>query len=163
MICNNKKQLFLLRHAQAENIDALKIDADRHLTKTGEKNAFNIGKYLKKEVEQIDKILCSPAKRTKQTLENLNMNYKNSEFIPSIYGSQTNTLFKLIQSQKKSIMNLLLIGHNPSITQLASFFYGKYISEIPTCGLIKIEFNVKSWVDISDKTKTLFKYHYPKN
>ena len=60
-------------------------------------------------------------------------------------------------------MNLLLIGHNRSITQLASFIYGKYISEIPTSGLIKIEFNVKSWVDISDKTKKSFKYHYPKN
>ena len=163
MICNNKKQLLLLRHAQAENIDALKIDADRPLTKTGKKNAFNIGKYLQKEVDQIDKVICSPTKRTKQTLENLNINCKNSEFIPSIYGSQTNTLFKLIQSQKKSIMTLLLIGHNPSVTQLTSFFYGKYISEIPTCGLIKIEFNVKSWVDISDKTKTSFKYHYPKN
>ena len=59
MICNNKKQLFLLRHAQAENIDPLKIDADRHLTKTGEKNAFNIGKYLKKEVDQIDKFYAA--------------------------------------------------------------------------------------------------------
>ena len=83
-----------------KNIDALKIDADRPLTNTGEKNAFNVGKYLQKEVDQIDKVICSPAKRTKQTLENLNINYKDSEFIPSIYGSQTNTLFKLIQSQK---------------------------------------------------------------
>ena len=137
MICNDKKQLYLLRHAQAENIDASKIDADRHLTKTGEKNAFNIGKYLQKEVDQIDKILCSPAKRTKQTLENLNVNYKNSEFIPSIYGSQTNTLFKLIQSQKKSIMNLLLIGHNPSITQLASFFMENILVKFLLVGLLK--------------------------
>ena len=69
MICNNKKQLLLLRHAQAENIDALKIDADRPLTKTGGKNAFNLGMYLQKEIDQIDKVICSPAKRTKQTLE----------------------------------------------------------------------------------------------
>ena len=62
MICNNKKKLLLLRHAQAENIDALKIDADRPLTNTGGK-CFQCGKYLQKEVDQIDEVISDPAKR----------------------------------------------------------------------------------------------------
>jgi phosphohistidine phosphatase len=56
----------------------------------------------------------------------------------------------------------MLFGHNPEITDLVNFFSSYYIPNVPTCGIVEIEFPVERWDDIDQAEPTSFDFDYPK-
>src|ERR1700728_3320894 len=63
------KRLFLLRHAKSSWDDPAFEDHDRPLSARGRRAASLIGAYLDREQVQIPLVLCSSARRTRETLE----------------------------------------------------------------------------------------------
>ncbi len=115
------KQLFLLRHAQALPADGAS-DIERKLTPNGQADARALGTTMKNKNYQPDLVLCSPAKRTKETLEHLIESLEECpvETVPGIYHGTRGDLFHLIQNVSDDVKALLLIGHNPVIHELAA-------------------------------------------
>lgn len=119
-------QLLIMRHAKSDWSEGSRSDFDRPLTTRGKKSAKLMGKWLKANQYLIDRIICSPALRAKQTcqlvLEELDKTSKNSVFWEAaIYDASLNNLISLINQYSEEIHTLLIIGHNPGLDQLLCY------------------------------------------
>ena len=48
--------------------------------------------------------------------------------------------------------NVMIFGHNHAFTSICNIFGDKFIDNLPTSGLVVIDFNVDSWSDIKHGT-----------
>jgi phosphohistidine phosphatase len=115
------KRLLLLRHAQAMPAEG-GSDIDRVLSPKGLADALALGRVLKAGGLIPAHILCSSAKRTQQTcaevLKGLDTPV-HTEFSKKIYSAGLGDLLELIQSADDGLESLMIIGHNPTIYELA--------------------------------------------
>jgi len=56
----------------------------------------------------------------------------------------------------------MMFGHNPGFTWLANGLTKEAIENIPTCGIVAIDFDVSSWNEIGKQSGTLRFFEYPK-
>jgi phosphohistidine phosphatase len=147
------KSLFLLRHAKASAGGVLITDEDRPLSERGVKDAKTLGNKLHKKSYDFDLILTSPAIRsitTAQLLAN-RLGYKQKYILVDkhLYAANLDDLFKAISKIPKKIDSLMLVGHNPSISNLARHLAGEAVS-MPTCALVELILEMKDWGQISE-------------
>jgi len=159
------KQLVLIRHAKSSWSDPLLDDFDRPLNKRSLKDAPFMAKLLRKKGLKPDLIVSSASLRTKLTLEFFikEFDYKGKLiFERSIYEAAYKNLLKIIKNVEKRYKTLFLVAHNPSLNDLADFLLGNFEENIPTCGIVQIDFDVENWSDISKNNATLICFEYPK-
>ena len=65
-----------------------------------------------------------------------------------IYQVGTDDIFNLIFGIKDNVDSLMIVGHNPTLTQFANLFLEEMIELLPTSGIISINFEADSWNDI---------------
>jgi phosphohistidine phosphatase len=106
-----KRELILLRHAHAESLKAGEDDAQRILSPRGIVEAEDAGHWLVEHKALPARVLCSPARRTKQTLA--------PTMEPRIYEATAGELIALIDEHIDS-ERLLMVGHNPGFETLAA-------------------------------------------
>ena len=117
------KRLMLIRHGDAPK-GPTSMDIDRELSVKGQKQVSLSAQYLEKY--DIGHVLCSPVPRTRQTFAILNNNLNLAENIidypPSIYENSHDTLVRLVDIQQNKKETMLIVGHNPSLLQLALYY-----------------------------------------
>ena len=108
-------RLSLLRHAEAASASA---DKERPLTANGLRAMKSLGAHL---TDRPDLVLCSPARRTRETLQALLPEGERPEtrFLDKIYEATPGTLLELIKENGGDRRHILLVGHNPGIHGLA--------------------------------------------
>lgn len=140
-------QLIIVRHASASWDPIYKNDFDRPLKKVGISETSLISEYLSRKNFLPDHIISSTAVRTTETAEQIikNINYKNKfETIDEIYNSTYQNLIKCISKVNNKYKNLMLVGHNPSVTEVINYFCNNAkIDNVPTCGVAIINFEFK--------------------
>jgi phosphohistidine phosphatase len=159
-----KKKLYLIRHAKSSWKNISLDDFDRPLNKRGKNDAPIIGKLLKERINHIDLIITSPAKRTAETARIIGKNMDYTKMIlydEKIYEASANDLLQIIRELDDKISNVLLVGHNPGLTDLVNYLSNEIISNIPTCGVVAIEFK-NTWMDIKVKDGKITFFEYPK-
>lgn len=160
------KHLYLLRHAQkAHNSE----DADTPLSAKGEDQAKALSEWIRQHNVKFDHILCSPALRTKQTFELLDMKETTIEFEDMLYDSMMsngqdliNSLSETIEKTTNNINELLIIAHMPNLMRLCHFLSDAISLEentiltfgYPSCGLVRIDLNIKNWNEIKNARKS---------
>ena len=120
------KRLFLLRHAEAgPSSDG--SDRERALSDTGKADARALGLEMKRRSYNPDFTFCSPALRTKQTLEGLERALPDLsvEYPDKLYNGACGDLLRFIQNANDEIENLMLIAHNPGIHELTAMLAGE--------------------------------------
>ncbi|MBB6122096.1 SixA phosphatase family protein [Nocardiopsis algeriensis] len=120
------RTLLLLRHAKAENGYGL-ADFDRALTDRGKVQAEAVGRLLAEQGYSPDHVICSSARRTRQTLEGVLGALGTSpeiDYSEAAYSAGVDTLLELITYVDADVETLLVVGHNPTIAQLAAAFVG---------------------------------------
>jgi phosphohistidine phosphatase len=112
------RQIILLRHAHAEPATAGQVDRERPLSREGLAEAEAAGRWLKAHGHIPDRILCSPARRTLQTLEQvlLALGYLEQRSDPRIYEATPGTLLE-VADEHRECRSLMLVGHNPGLEQ----------------------------------------------
>lgn len=133
------KKLYLLRHAKSSWADAGLRDYDRPLNERGRREAEAMGGFFQEQSFKIDRILCSGALRTRQTLELLLRSYDYGgeiEYMDDIYASSPAILKGIIRRQ--DCESLLLVGHNPELEELV-FELSRQSFEMRTCHLAVID------------------------
>ncbi len=160
-------KLFLLRHAKSSWDDITLNDFDRPLSKRGLKDIPFMGKSYRKEYTKPQLIISSPARRARETAELFaeEIDYKIDEinFEQRIYQNTLEDLVDIVQKIDDSYDRVILVGHNPSLTELANYLTEEItVDNIPTCGIFAIEFRVKSWKKIEHQGGTLLNFDYPK-
>jgi phosphohistidine phosphatase len=158
------KKLYLIRHAKSSWEDITLDDFERPLNKRGEKDAPMMGKLLNKKNITADIIISSPSKRTKQTVKLITQQLQSTLKIiynDNLYETTLDGLEKIIKNIDNRYESVYLFGHNPSLNS----FVEKYINmdeNIPTCGVVGIEFDCDSWKKLEPKVATKLFFEYPK-
>jgi len=158
------KKLYLIRHAKSSWEDITLDDFERPLNKRGEKDAPMMGKLLNKKNITADIIISSPSKRTKQTVKLITQQLQSTLKIiynDNLYETTVDVLEKVIKNIDNRYESVYLFGHNPSLNS----FVEKYINmdeNIPTCGVVGIEFDCDIWKKLEPKGATKLFFEYPK-
>ncbi|CAN5272708.1 histidine phosphatase family protein [soil metagenome] len=115
------RELILLRHAHAEAAAPGQDDADRPLSAEGRAEAEAAGKWLKEHGHLPDRVLVSPSRRTRETLEQVLaiLGYVEQREDRRIYEATSGTLMQVID-EHRDIGRVLLVGHNPGLEQTAA-------------------------------------------
>jgi phosphohistidine phosphatase len=115
------RRLILLRHAKSDWPDV--PDRDRPLAKRGRRDAPRIGRWLHEHGYQPDVVVCSDARRARQTWDLVAPARGGSpavRFEPRAYAASAMTLLYLAEELPSRYRTALLIGHNPGLSELAS-------------------------------------------
>lgn len=159
------KELIFIRHAKSSWSNPLLDDFERPLNKRGEKNAPFMAKVLKQKELTPDLIISSPSIRTKQTLDYFiqEFDYKGEIiFEKSIYEAPFENLLKVIKNIDDKYKTIFLFGHNPGLNDLVDFLIGNFEENIPTSGVLKLNFDIKKWENLKEKIGILEFFIYPK-
>jgi phosphohistidine phosphatase len=150
------RHLLLLRHAKAVLGDHGMADIDRPLAERGEKAAKLMGRWLADHDLAPDLVLCSPARRTRQTWEiaSLELAPVETRFLDELYDfGDGAALLKAIRRHGGEAKRLLLVIHNPATQNLALSLAGSgekaLISDMaekyPTAGLAVFTLAGEGW------------------
>jgi len=161
------KKLLIVRHAKSSWDSLYLDDFDRPLNKRGKNSAPRMGRRLAEKRLFPDLIISSPAKRAISTAKYIanEINYpvieihKESLFYP---GAVENFLSVIRKVDDVSNV-LMIIGHNPELTNFSNYLTGSNIYNIPTCGITEIEFYISSWNSVGEQIGKLISFDYPKN
>ncbi len=155
------KTLLLLRHSKA-GVGA--PDRDRGLTGRGRRQAAAAGRYLAAEDLLPDLVICSDARRTRETLDGLALEEGTAvHFTPDLYDGHVPELLALVRGiGDDSISCVLVVGHNPTISDA-----GRYLARegdpaslsrlalgMPTSGLAVLKFEAADWSAVGAGTLT---------
>ena len=115
------RELILLRHAHAEAAVHGQDDMDRPLSRQGQAEAEAAGRWLKEHGYAPDRVVYSPARRTRETVEQVLsvLGYLEQKAEPRIFDATPGTLMQVADEQKE-LGRVLLVGHNPGLEQLAA-------------------------------------------
>jgi len=161
------KKLLLVRHAKSDWDNIKLSDFDRPLNSRGEKNAPEMAKRLFKKGVIPQQIVSSPAVRALTTARYFakELGLEKSEIVkePEIYEALTSTLMEVVNKLDNNTSFTALFGHNPGITSFVSNLCNTDLYNIPTCGVVLIEFPFDDWAMVSAGTGEMVFYDYPKN
>jgi phosphohistidine phosphatase len=111
------KQLFVLRHAKSSWEDPGLDDHERPLAPRGRRAVKVISAHLRDHAIHPALVLCSSARRTRETLEGLEPG--GEQLIePELYGADATALLERLRRVPEEIASVMLIGHNPALQML---------------------------------------------
>lgn len=155
------KCLTLIRHAKSSWDDASLSDYERGLNERGRRDAPRMGEALQQRGIKFDLLLCSSAKRARETLnllrEQLEIEDDSIRYLDDLYCASTSTLIELIRQVDNDKNNIAIIAHNPGLEDLAAMLSNCNETFI-TCSVMQIEFEINDWQQVANVTgkQTLF-------
>ncbi|MGE4288729.1 MAG: histidine phosphatase family protein [Salinivirgaceae bacterium] len=160
------KTLMLMRHAKSSWKEPLPEDRDRPLLNKGIKRTKRTAAFINEKELIPELVLSSPAVRAWQTaellIEELRTNLKTKQ-VDAMYPGSSAALLKTIWQVNNKYSRLMLIGHNPGLSDLACYLLGNQeASWIPTSGLVVISFVENNWQDTKPGDGVMLHYIQPK-
>ncbi len=157
------KRILFTRHAKSSWTDPGKSDHDRPLNERGLSNAQLLSVEMKSEFEKVQEVYVSSAKRAQETALNLNLNQEKIKTFKSLYTFDYRALLNFIKEIESSSDYIQIIGHNPAITEFVNAYSNARIDNVPTCGMVLIEWKeAEQWSQIDDVFGKLLMFNTPK-
>jgi phosphohistidine phosphatase len=160
------KTLTLVRHAKSSWDEPLLSDRMRPLNARGERDAPLMGQRLQDAGVRPSLILSSPATRAWTTARTIaeKMNYP-LEFLQQekdLYLASLNGLLDVIVAQDEGFNSLMLVGHNPGLTELANYLCPGLTDNLPTAGVVSVDIDRDDWSLHAAPSCELALHDYPK-
>lgn len=165
-------RLHLLRHAKSAWDDPRLTDHDRPLAPRGIRAAKAMARALAAEDFQVDRILCSTARRARETCELVLAGAgAHPEFTRDLYMASPREMLTLLQEEGGSAEGVVLVGHNPGMEDFTLALSGDGDPELldraagkyPTGTLAEIRFDLDSWTEVEAGAGTLVRFLRPKD
>jgi phosphohistidine phosphatase len=165
------RTLYLLRHAKSSWDDAALADHDRPLAPRGRRAAKLIAEHLRSEEISPALVLCSSARRTRETLEAIAPAFGEDvtvEFEPDLYGASAGELLERVRAIPDDTPSAMLIGHNPSMQTLVLNLAGSGAEldalsmKYPTGALATLTFE-GSWQELDQGAAELVGFVRPRD
>jgi phosphohistidine phosphatase len=160
------KTLYLVRHSKSSWKNPGLTDFERPLNKRGKRDAPLVGKLLAGWGINPEVIFSSPAKRARKsaTIIAEEIGYPPDEIVTlaAIYDASVADLLKVIRDIDDRYHEVMLFGHNPGMTGLVNYLSDFDLDNLPTSGIVCIEFDKRAWRRISRHSGSLVFYEYPK-
>jgi Phosphohistidine phosphatase SixA len=104
------KQVYILRHAKSSWDNKDLSDFDRPLSKRGEKDAKKMCSFIKNKNFFVDKVICSSAKRTKETFDliadGLNFAIEEASYTEDLYFGDTENIINYLNRLDEKLNNI---------------------------------------------------------
>jgi phosphohistidine phosphatase len=163
------KRLLLLRHAKAVPTTDPVADFARPLAERGERDARRIGERLRGERLHPALILTSPAARALATAQivasAIEFPHESIALDRRLYLAEPAALIEIIAAQNAAFETLLVVGHNPGLTELVHRLLPDFeVDDMPTGAVIGISYaDAVAWAQIEIAAAALAYYDFPKN
>lgn len=161
-----KKRLYLLRHAKSSWDDTSIEDFKRPLNKRGQRDAPAMGRRFRERGYLPDRIVASPAERAYDTARTVarELGYALADIVKDdeLYLASRAVLLDCVHATPDALGSLMLVAHNPGLTDLANTLTSQRIDNLPTCGLYCADFSIRRWRDLAPGNGTLVCFEYPK-
>jgi len=160
------KLLSIMRHGKS-SWDHLGIDdIDRPLLQKGKNRTQRICKYMLDKKLIPDCVMSSPALRAIETanivIDELKLSL-HSQLCKKFYPGRVNGIIDEIAEVTKSFNHLLILGHNPALTELVNELTSDFeIDWLPTSGMVTMEFDINGWQYILGSKGRCVHYVVPK-
>ncbi|HNW97404.1 MAG TPA: histidine phosphatase family protein [Bacteroidales bacterium] len=146
------KTLYVVRHAKSSWDFPDLPDVDRPLVEKGINKTKKIIKQLNEKNVKLDLLISSHAKRAHETAKliaaGIFFPVERIEISRNIYQVDEDKIFNLLFSLNDEVDSVMIVGHNPALTQFANIFLDEKIDLLPTSGVISLEFKTDKWTDI---------------
>ncbi len=160
------KKLYLIRHSKSSWKNPGLTDFERPLNKRGKLDAPFMGKLLAKRGVCPEIIFSSPAERALKSAKIIaeEIGYPLEEIVTqaAIYDAGVADLLEVVRDFDNIYREVMLFGHNPGIIGLVNYLSDFDLDNVPTSGVVCIEFNDLAWHRISRRSGTLVFFEYPK-
>jgi phosphohistidine phosphatase len=148
------KQLTLVRHAAAEPEQFPARDFDRALSDAGLEEVKKLGAFMNGKGLFPGYIACSSANRTQQTASLLKEISGSSALpitaYPLLYNAGFQTLLDFLRNFSNEFHDLMLVAHNPGISQLATVLSGAHPYQFSTSSGLCLKFDAQDWKDLQN-------------
>lgn len=160
------KRIVLVRHGKSDWADSGMTDFERPLNHRGHKNALEMAERMSRKALIPELIVSSPANRAITTAQHFSDIWKMpaTQIIqePFIYEANVTALLKVLNGLDNSYTAIALFGHNPGLTDFSNFLADAHIYNMPTAGIVVIDFPFNDWSMVSEHTGSLFLFDFPK-
>jgi phosphohistidine phosphatase len=167
-------RLMLLRHAKSNWSSSGVQDAARPLTERGRAAARLMGGYMARHALIPERVLCSPARRTRETWAGISAQWPADTdvvFEERLYAATPQGVLSAVRAQNDDVRGLLVIGHNPGLQEAAELLIAagdvelreRLREKFPTATLAVIDFAVEKWSRIHERSGRLVRYITPRS
>ncbi|MEA2041430.1 MAG: histidine phosphatase family protein [Bacteroidota bacterium] len=138
------KHILIMRHAKSDWSNNAQSDFERPLNSSGRKAAPEVGSLIKKKKLVPELILSSPAERALETThavrETCDLTEENVVFEEEFYTGYVPEVAKRLKTLEENINRVLVVGHNPTWTNLVTHLSGEF-SEMKTAEVCILSFD----------------------
>jgi phosphohistidine phosphatase len=165
------RRLWLLRHGKSSWDDPDQPDHERPLAVRGRRAAGLVARYLDETDGRPELVLCSSARRTRETLSIVLPSLGPSltaRIDPALYTFEVARLRDQLAAIGDDIVAVLVVGHNPALQDLASELAGAgsrlpdLRAKFPTCALARLDLDLARWGDIGPAVASLTAFVVPR-
>ncbi len=160
------KTLSLLRHAKSSWSDPSLSDNERPLNKRGQRDAPVMGERIAESSIRPSLILSSPAVRAWTTARIIanEISYPR-EFLQRedrLYLASVSEIVAVLSAQDLGFNSIMIVGHNPGLTEFANLLVPGITDNVPTCGIVAVDADTDTWDFTETPDCELTLYDYPK-
>ena len=145
------KSITLVRHAKSSwKYDV--TDRERPLKSRGKNDAKLVSNEYLKHNLSVDKVFSSPAKRAYTTCQifskYVGLDINEVTIVDNLYDFGGENVITFIKSLNNDLDSVMIFGHNHAFTSISNIFGTAYMDNLPTSGLVKIDFEIEDWKDL---------------
>jgi phosphohistidine phosphatase len=159
-------RLILLRHGKSSWDDPRLDDFDRPLAPRGLRNVPEMGRRLAARGAPPELIVSSPAVRALATARAVarEIGYREDGIVeePSLYLAAPSSLLDILRQTPAGVRSIMLVGHNPGLTEFANALDEVRIDNMPTGGMLCVEFDAPDWSRIEPAAADFCWYDFPR-
>jgi phosphohistidine phosphatase len=167
------RRLLLLRHAKSSWSEPGASDLDRPLNRRGQETAPRIGAYLARHRLIPDRVLCSTARRARETWELVAAEAPAAPpptFTERLYDASSRALIDVLRHADPAAKSLLVVGHNPGLQEVATALIAsgdledreRLREKLPTGALVVIDFAIDDWSKLHPRSGRLERFVVPR-
>ena len=163
------RSLVLLRHAKSAYPSGVP-DHERPLAERGVREAALAGDWLRANLPAIDAVLCSTATRARETLARSGIDAP-VRYVERLYGATPGTVIEQINQVSDDVRTLLVVGHEPTISEVAIVLAGadgtdtvaveRISAKYPTSAIAVLRIDDR-WEQLEPRGAALVDFHVPR-
>jgi len=160
------KILTIVRHAKSSWKNTSLSDKKRPLNRRGDRDAPLMGERIHEHGIRPSLIVSSPATRAWTTAKIIAtaINYPR-EFLQkedTLYLASLHEILDIVVAQDSGFNNLMLVGHNPGMTDFVNFLVPGLTSNLPTAGVVSVQIDRDDWSLYERPATELLVHDWPK-
>lgn len=146
------KNIILVRHGKS-SWDYEVSDKDRPLLQRGIKDGHLVANEFKNRMVAVDAVFSSPANRALHTcmifMRILKYPFNKLQVVHNLYDFSGDAVVQFVEELPDHLNTVMIFGHNEAFTHIANSWGNMHIDNVPTSGLVHIEFNEDKWADVA--------------